>query len=56
MKATRKDAVAWMATQETGYARTDWEKAKFLAGKLLPSELPHPALWWEVLKISRGLQ
>jgi hypothetical protein len=55
MKATRQDAHKWIEQQDTGYARTVQEKAKFLIGKLIPAELPHPAIWHHVGMIARGL-
>ena len=45
MKATRSDAIVWIDKQDTKLARTDQEKAKYLVGKLVPGETPHPALW-----------
>ena len=54
MKYTKKDAVNWIEKQETGFSRNPQEAAKYLVAKLVASELPHIALWNEVLKISRG--
>ena len=49
-------AYAWINAQETYYARTIGEKAKYLQGKLTGYELPHPVVWHEVLKIVAGLR
>ncbi len=51
----RKRAKQWIAEHDTGCARTIQEKAKYLVGRLTANEAPAPEVWWEVLKISRGL-
>ncbi len=56
MRATRKDAENWIRTQDTGYARTMREKAKYLAGKLTAHETPHPAVWHRVLRIAADVR
>ncbi len=55
MKTTTQEAAAWIEAQDTGYARTLREKAKYLVGKLTAHEIPHPAMWNEVLMIADGL-
>jgi len=55
MTATKNDAIAWIDTQDTGFCRTNQERAKYLVGKLIAAEIPHPAIWWWVLKISKGI-
>jgi len=42
--------------QDTKFARTDREKAKYLVAKLVYNELPPPRVWWEVLKTANGLE
>ena len=49
------EAKTFIDSQDTKHARTYREKAKYLRSKLLPSELPHPRIWWDVLKVSNGL-
>jgi hypothetical protein len=51
----RKRAILFIRRNASDYCRTLQEGAKYLAGKLLPSEIPHPAVWWEVLRLSKGL-
>ena len=48
----KEDTIKWIDDQDTRYSRTLQEKAKYLVGKLIPSEMPHPAIWNEVLKIA----
>lgn len=48
-------AKQFIDSQDTKFARTYREKAKYLVGKLIYNELPHPIVWWEILKISKGL-
>ena len=55
MTYTKEDALTWIAQQETAFCRTPNEAAKYLIGKLTVSEMPHIALWWEVIKIANGL-
>lgn len=55
MKTTPQDALNWINEQDTKFARTSREKAKYLVAATLPHNLPHPSLWWEVLKLSKGL-
>ena len=52
---TKKDAIDWIENQNTGYARTIREKAKYLAGKLNAYQAPHPAIWDQVLRIANGI-
>jgi len=52
----KKQALRWIAKQNTKYCRTVREKAKYLVSITLPAELPHIAIWWEVLKLSKGLK
>lgn len=51
-----KKAKKWIEQQDTKYARTMREKAKYLVGKLTPYEIPHPAIWNEVGMIADGLR
>lgn len=48
-------AKEWIEKQDTKYARTLREKAKYLVAKTLPRDMPAPAIWWDVLKIANGL-
>jgi len=56
MKYTRKDALTWIAQQKTAFCRTPGEAAKYLIAKLTVAEMPHIALWWEVIKIANGME
>lgn len=47
-------AIDFINKQDTKYARTLREKAKYLVAKLNPREIPNLKIWHEVLKISRG--
>jgi hypothetical protein len=48
----KEQAIDWINNQNTYYARTLQEKAKYLVGKIIPAEMPHPAIWNYVLKIA----
>jgi hypothetical protein len=56
MNDTNKKAKEWIESQDTKFCRTTREKAKYLVGKLTPSETPHPAIWNEVGMIAAGLR
>jgi len=55
MKFTKKDAEKWISEQDTKFCRCLREKAKYLVATVLPRNMPHPGLWWEVLKIKNNL-
>ena len=50
-----KKATTWIEEQDTKQARTLREKAKFLVAVTLPKDVPHALIWWNVLKISKGI-
>lgn len=52
---TKQQAIKFIEQQDTGHCRTLREAAKYLTAKLTPYQTPHPAVWWEVLKIAQGL-
>ena len=52
---TKKDAIDWIENQNTGYARTLREKAKYLVAKLNAYQTPALATWDQVLRIARGI-
>jgi hypothetical protein len=49
------NAKKFIDSQDTKFARTYREKSKYLVGKLTIHEIPHPVIWWEILKIAKGL-
>jgi len=51
----KTNATTWINEQDTKQARTLREKAKFLVAVTLPKDMPHPLIWWDVLKISKGI-
>ena len=55
MNTLLKDTQDWINAQDTKNCRTEREKAKYLVGKLVSSEIPHPIIWQGVLKLSEGL-
>ena len=48
-------ATTWINQQDTKHARTQQERAKYLVTSTLPQDTPHPRIWWDVLKIAKGL-
>ncbi len=55
MTTRTQQAIAWINSQDTKHARTMREKAKYLVATTLPRNMPHPAIWWAVLKIKSGI-
>ena len=49
-------AKEWIESQDTKFARTLREKAKYLVASTLPCDTPHPLVWWDVLKIANGIE
>jgi hypothetical protein len=50
---TRQKAQFFIHDNATKYCRTWQEGAKYLVGKLIPTEMPHPKVWNEILKIAK---
>jgi hypothetical protein len=53
---TTEKAKKWISEQDTKFARTTREKAKYLIASVLPHNMPHPAIWNEVGMIAAGLR
>lgn len=51
-----KNAIKWIDSQSTKFARTTQEKAKYLVSTTLPKDMPHPSVWWNVLKLAKGIR
>ncbi len=51
----RGSAEIFIRNHASPHCRTMQEGAKYLVGKLNPDEMPHRRIWWEVVKISKGL-
>jgi len=51
----KEQAIKFIHENQTKFCRTDREGAKYLVSKLVHSEMPPMAVWYEVLKIAEGL-
>jgi hypothetical protein len=52
----QEKAEKYIEENQSPCCRTLREGAKYLVGKLTVYEIPHPVIWWEILKISRDIK